>query len=356
MFLSPLVFFYMMKNKIVINKNFLLWLSLFIITITISFIHNLFFGFFEIYYNELIIRTISYLVSAYFFIIGIIFYYKKELISPKFYYFFVILGFIQVYAILGFPGSQSIVFLLDNYLIDSFANPANHLLFLEAEPSYIAYFIIFLVFFYDYKKGKILWLFFSLVSLSVRSTIISLLLFIKRHPITFSICAVIPLIFLLNKYQISYVVVNRLKNMSSSETMDPSTYIRYVKNVAAYKILKDNFIIGVGPGQYSTYYTGVYLDDYDTRGIVELENARISKSKIEDPYSFILGFGSELGLIGLSFLFYGLFVIFRNTNKKYFLMLVVLILAWDYPYGKPFLWIILGYLFEEGRAEIVNSH
>ena len=131
--------------------------------------------------------------------------------------------------------------------------------------------------------------------------------------------------------------------------MDPSTYIRYVKNDIAFKIINDNFLIGVGPGQYSTYYTGKYLNKFETRGIRELESARQNKSKTEDPYSLILGLGAELGLIGLICFFYGLYKIFIKTNKKYYFLLIILIFFWDYPYGKPYMWILLGYLFAEAQ-------
>jgi hypothetical protein len=261
------------------------------------------------------------------------------------------MGFIQIYAIFAFPGSSVIINLFDNYLIDSFFNPTGSVLFLEAEPSYIAYFLIFLLFFFDYK-GKSIWLFFSISTISIRTIIVGLLIYIKKNPIILSLLLIIPTIFFINKYEVSNLFISRIKNISKVETMDPSTYIRYVKNDIAFKIINDNFLIGVGPGQYSTYYTGKYLNKFETRGIRELESARQNKSKTEDPYSLILGLGAELGLIGLFCFFYGLYKIFRNTNKKYYLLLIILILLWDYPYGKPYMWILLGYLFAEGDFKI----
>lgn len=339
----------MVKNKFTLRVSFIMWISTFLIIVNFSFFYNYFFGVLNIYHQEFLIRTFSYLLVIYNFIIGIIFFKYKNLISSKFYYFFIIIGFSQLYAIAGLPGNYLLITLYDNFLIDSFANPENFVLFFEAEPSYVAYFIIFLIFFNDKRRGKALWVFFSFFTLSVRTTIISLLIFIKKRPLTLSLIFLLPTILAINFYNLSYPVLDRLKNISSPETMDPSSYIRYVKNASAAKIIFNNKLLGVGPGQYSMHYSNIYLNDYDTRNIKELEAVKLSKSPSEDPYSFLLGLGAEIGLIGLLFFLAGLFFIFLKTSNKYFFLILLLLLFFDYPFGKPFVWIILGYMYEEGQ-------
>ena len=102
-------------------------------------------------------------------------------------------------------------------------------------------------------------------------------------------------------------------------------------------------------GSVQGEFANIYLNDYDTRNIKELEAVKLSKSPSEDPYSFLLGLGAEIGLIGLLFFLAGLFFIFLKTSNKYFFLILLLLLFFDYPFGKPFVWIILGYMYEEGQ-------
>ena len=179
--------------------------------------------------------------------------------------------------------------------------------------------------------------------------------YIKNHPFIYGFIIIASLSFFLSKTQLSYSVYDRTKALITFQTVDPSIYIRLVKNKIKIQMIKDNPIFGVGPGQYSTYYTGKYLIEYNTRGQKELESALLEKSKSVDPYSFILGLAAELGLIGLIAFTLAYYYLFKHSKRKYLLLLILLILFWGYPFGKPYIWILLGYIYQEYKNNEINE-
>ena len=66
--------------------------------------------------------------------------------------------------------------------------------------------------------------------------------------------------------------------------MDPSSYIIYVKNASAARIIFNNKLQSLAWSVYM-HYSNIYLNDYDTRNIRELETVKLNKPA-EDPYSF----------------------------------------------------------------------
>jgi len=290
----------------------------------------------------------------YFFLIGIIFYQNKDLISYKYYYFFIIIGFIQIYALFALPFSGHIISFFDNYLIDSYATISNRLLFFEAEPSYVAFCVIFLMVMFE-RKSNFFWMFFSLFTLSVRTTLISIIYYLKKHVIIYSLIIISSLTFILSTNQISYLVFDRVKAILTFQQLDPSTYIRVVNNKIALQIIRDYPIFGVGPGQYSVYFSHKYLINYDTRGINELNNAMEEKTKISDPYSFLIGMVAELGIFVLIWIIINASILFYKTKRKFLLGVLVMILLWGYPYGKPYIWILLGYIYQEFDKNYINQ-
>tara|TARA_Y100000590_G_scaffold346139_1_gene396259 strand:- start:21193 stop:22365 length:1173 start_codon:yes stop_codon:yes gene_type:complete len=345
--LFPLVVIYYYRYNIGINIKIILWFIVFFTITIFSLLYNIFFGGSELYYPEVINRLISYLVIFYFFLIGTLFYLEKNKISDFFYTFLIFIGIIQVYYFFGLPYSENIGLIFSNYLIESFASGGKQLLFLEAEPSYVAYFIIFIMVFYENKR-KYPWLFLSFFTLSIRSTFVSVAYYLKRKPVLYGFSILLMCYYLFTTFNISsYTVYTRAKNIITFQTLDPSSYIRVVKNQIALDIVKDYPILGVGPGQYSNYYTSNYLNNYDTRMIEELEGALKRKSKTEDPYSFLLGMFSEIGILGLGWFLFGFYFLLKNSNRKYLFLIIFIILMWDYPYGKPFIWLLFGYIFQE---------
>jgi hypothetical protein len=352
--LFPFIIIFIHRYNVKVKFDLILWIILFFFIVFTSVIANIFFGYYDIYLPELISRVLSYLVLFYFFVIGIIFYESKELISEKFYYFLIIVGLLQVYTIFRLPFSNNIIYVFDNHLISSFSSISSSVLFFEAEPSYVAFMIIFIMVIYESKNMRI-FVFLSFLTLSVRTTFVSILYFIKKHPIIYSLIIMPPIIIILQTTQLSYSVYYRVKALVTFQQLDPSTYIRVVNNKIALNMINDYPILGVGPGQYSSYYTGKYLSNYDTRRIPELENVLLEKTKNADPYSFILGLGSELGIFGLTWLIItGAFFLFK-TRRKYLVFLLMIILMWGYPYGKPYVWIILGYIYQEYQLLKLNN-
>ena len=192
--------------------------------------------------------------------------------------------------------------------------------------------------------------------MSVRTTLISIIYYIRKRPIFYSLIISLPLILAISRLDFSYSVYYRVKALLTFQQLDPSTYIRVVNNRIAFDMIKDFPLLGVGPGQYSSYYTGKYLVDYDTRGIPELENVLLEKTKNADPYSFVMGVGSELGVLGLTWLTLTCAFFFSKSNRKYLVAVLLLILMWGYPYGKPYIWILFGYIYQEYRCKtIINS-
>ena len=350
----PIALIFCYRYKVRFNYNLLLSICTFFFIIIGSFLFNLFYGEFDLYFREIVLRVLSYLVLFYFFFVGTIFWQNRKLISDKFYTFFIVVGIVQIYSILKLPFSNLFIYFFDNHLIKSFASVSDRVLFFEAEPSYVAFLIIFLMVIFEHKNN-FLWLFFSILTFSIRTTIISLMYYIKNHPFIYGFIIIASLSFFLSKTQLSYSVYYRTKALITFQTVDPSSYIRLVKNKIKIQMIKDNPIFGVGPGQYSTYYTGKYLIEYNTRGQKELESALLEKSKSEDPYSFILGLAAELGLIGLIAFTLAYYYLFKHSKRKYLLLLILLILFWGYPFGKPYIWILLGYIYQEYKNNEINE-
>jgi hypothetical protein len=350
----PVFLIFIHRYKVRFSYNLILWICTFFSIAIGSILYNLFFGEFELFFPEIINRVLSYLVSFYFIFIGIIFWQNRKIISDKFYTFFIIVGIIQIYSMLRFPFSNLVTNLFDNYLIKSFASVGNYILFFEAEPSYVAFMIIFLMVIFEHRN-KSLWVLFAILTFSLRTTIISVMYYIKKRPFIYGFIIIAFLTVGLSKFQISYSVYSRTVALITFQTLDPSSYIRIVKNKAAVQIINDNPIFGVGPGQFSTYYTSKYISNYDTRGFGELESALVTKDKTIDPYSFILGLVAELGLFGLIGFTLPFYYLFKHSNRKYLLLLILFILFWGYPFGKPYIWILLGYIYQEYQLLKINK-
>ena len=318
-------------------------------------IWNLFFGDYPYYYPEIIKRFLSYIVLFYLFFVGIILCRDRDLISDKFYYFLVFVGILQVYSIFKMPFYKYIVDVFDNHLIDSFATVSNRVLFFEAEPSYVAFLIIFLMVFYE-QKNKFVLLIFSFLTISVRTTMVSFLYFIKNRPFVYGSLMLLIIPIILVKAQVSYSVFDRLKAVTTFQKLDPSIYVRVVNNKIGLQIIYDYPIFGVGPGQYSSYYSGKYLANFETRGINELQTVLDTKRKTADPYSLIIGIISELGLFSFLWILISFLFLLRNSHRKYLIGIISLILMWGYPFGKPYIWILLGFLFEEIRMKSRNNY
>ena len=347
--LLPVFIFFIHKYKSRFNFNLLLWFCSFFIIAKLSFVWNYIFGDYPIFISETLIRYFSYITIFYFVLIGIIFYQNKKLISDKFYYFFMVVGIIQFYSILKLPFSSYIINLFDNYLIDSFASPSNYILFFEAEPSYVAFLILFLMVFFEHKNSFI-WVFFSGFTISVRTTVVSILYFIRKHYIKFGTIFILLFLFIFPRFFNSYSVYSRINAIFTLQQLDPSTYVRYVNNKIAGEIILDYALFGVGPGQYSTYYSHKYLPKYDTRNINELVGGLKMKTKTSDPYSFIMGLVSELGILIAIWIISTFYYFYFFTKRKYLMSVILMILLWGYPFGKPYIWILFGYLFEESKS------
>ena len=162
-------------------------------------------------------------------------------------------------------------------------------------------------------------------------------------------------LFLL-KTQVSYPVYSRVKALVTFQKLDPSIYIRVVNNKIGFQMINDYPIFGVGPGQYSTYYSGKYLSNYETRGISELQSGLDNKTKTADPYSLIIGIISELGLFSLLWILISFMYLYYKSHRKYLVALLFLILMWGYPFGKPYIWIILGFIYEENKIRTINNY
>ena len=353
--LLPFFLLYVFRYKLRFSYNLIFWIVFFFSIVYGAIIWNLFLGDYPYYYPEIIKRILSYFVLFYFFFIGIIFCRDRFLISDKFYYFLIIIGIIQVYSIFKFPLSNYIINIFDDHLIDSFASVSSRILFFEAEPSYVAFLIIFLMVFYE-KKNTFVFLVFSIFTISLRTTMVSFLYYIKKRPITYSLIMFVIVSVLLTKTQVSYSVFTRLKAFTTFQELDPATYVRIVNNKIGLQMISDYPIFGVGPGQYSTYYSSKYLSDYDTRGINELERGLKIKTKTADPYSLFLGVISELGFLSFLWILISFIYLYYNSQRKYLIALLFLILMWGYPFGKPYIWIILGFIYEEYRLSTMNNY
>jgi hypothetical protein len=353
--LFPVVILYIYRYDLRIDYNLILWIIGFFFIAFVSTIWNLFFGEFNYYFPEIIKRIMSYIVLFYFVVVGIIFGHNKKIISNKFYTFFIIIGVIQIYALFNFPFSSIIINLFENHLIDSFSSVGDKILFFEAEPSYVAFLIIFLMVFYE-RKNTFIWLVFSFLTISVRTTMVSFLYYIKNRPVTYSLIMLIVVSVFLTKTEVSYSVFTRLKALTTFQQLDPATYIRVVNNKIGLQIINDYPIFGVGPGQYSTYYSGKYLSNYDTRGIRELKNVLKSETKTADPYSLFIGIISELGLFSFLWILISFMYLYYKSHRKYLVALLFLILMWGYPFGKPYIWIILGFIYEENKIRTINNY
>ena len=108
----PLFLFFIHKYKSSFSYNLILWFSAFFLIASLSFVWNLFTTEFNYYIPEAIFRFLSYLTLFYFSLIGIIFRQNKKFISEKFYSFFILIGLIQIYAVLDFPLSNYITYIL----------------------------------------------------------------------------------------------------------------------------------------------------------------------------------------------------------------------------------------------------
>jgi hypothetical protein len=348
--LFPIYLLYIFRYKSPFSYNLILWITGFFFIVLGSTFWNLFLGDFQYYYPEIIKRMISYIVLFYFFYVGVIFWQDRDFISQKFYPFFITIGVIQIYSIFNFPLSNFIINLFDNHLISSFASVGSTILFFEAEPSYVAFLIIFLMVFYE-KKNTFIWLAFSIMTISVRTTMISFLYYIKKRPLRYGFVLITILSIFLSITQVNYSVFSRLKSIFTFQTLDSSTYIRFVNNSIGLRIIKDYPIFGIGPGQYSTYYSGKYLSNYKTRGINELQSALDTKTKTADPYSLFIGVISELGLFSFLWILISFMYLYYKSHRKYLIAILFLILLWGYPFGKPYIWIILGYVYGEIKFE-----
>ena len=209
--------------------------------------------------------------------------------------------------------------------------------------------------FYE-KKNTFVFLVFSIFTISLRTTMVSFLYYIKKRPITYSLIMFVIVSVLLTKTQVSYSVFTRLKAFTTFQELDPATYVRIVNNKIGLQMISDYPIFGVGPGQYSTYYSSKYLSDYDTRGINELERGLKIKTKTADPYSLFLGVISELGFLSFLWILISFIYLYYNSQRKYLIALLFLILMWGYPFGKPYIWIILGFIYEEYRLSTMNNY
>ena len=353
--LFPVFIFYIFRYDLRLKLNLIFWFFSFFFIAFGSTIWNLFFGDIQFYNPELIKRILSYFIIVYFFLIGIIFWNNKNLISNKFYTFIITIGLIQIYSILIFPFSNIFISLFENHFIDSFSSAGDKLLFFEAEPSYVGFLLIFLMIFYE-KKNTFVLLIFSILSLSIRTTILSSLYYIKKRPFTYIIIGTTILSLLIVKAEVNYSVFTRLVNVVTFKQVDRSLHVRNVKNKIGLEIIRDYPIFGVGPGQYSVYYTSKYLNHYDLGGSKELKQSLAMKSKVEDPYSFFIGIVSELGILSILWILLTFVIFYRNSNRKYLISILFLILMMGYPFGKPYIWIIFGYIYEEMRFISINNN
>ena len=74
------------------------------------------------------------------------------------------------------------------------------------------------------------------------------------------------------------------------------------------------------------------------------------KTKTSDPYSFIMGLVSELGILIAIWIILTFYYFYFFTKRKYLMSIILLILLWGYPFGKPYIWILFGYVFEESKS------
>lgn len=93
-------------------------------------------------------------------------------------------------------------------------------------------------------------------------------------------------------------IFNYKKDFCSNMTNSISTRVSYFHD--SLKIIKDNFLLGIGPGQFSKYFC---------------EGNYLGSNAFEHPHNILLNIFSELGLIGILIITYPLKIIFNKLDQ-----------------------------------------
>lgn len=116
---------------------------------------------------------------------------------------------------------------------------------------------------------------------------------------------------------------------------------RFPRMEAAYKVFVENIYIGIGPGNYSSYISGINFDDV-TKGIPWHDVHG------QPPVNIFIEAGINSGIIGLFFLFLVFFKfsfeLLRSGYNKLFLIITLIFIAGliEANYLRAYCWLFFG--------------
>lgn len=238
-----------------------------------------------------------------------------------------------------------------------------HLLF--SEPSFLASFLVFLLFiFKQYFKSNteqiIIYSWLAVIVTLSHSVYVVVafalivyfsFLFSKHKPLFKSVLSLFAILLII---LFVYIVIgHRLSNGLD----DPSFSIRYTHMYSMVFGFIESYGFGTGTGSFSNYFHNFLIHYPEFAWTDELGEFLLNDNLKAYPYSMALSFLLENGVAGFMAFVYLFFKNFRDLRfKEYYLTLFILSFS-AIPWGMPYPWVLLGLMDSlNHNMDLTNCH
>ena len=274
---------------------------------------------------------------------------------------------IETLAIINFPPALSIVLFIRRWFIVDFTW-AHRMALFATEPSFIAFQLLLLIAVLPFLSNKLLristillvgiGILFSksgTVVLILGSYLVFRIIFsLKRRVLIRLMIALFILVLLfgivyatlpalrsdLQELSASAMKIDRLRGMYYSSLIRGS----YSRNLI-YALIETHGL-GLGIGQYGQFWKEIYLRHIDYHGFDILGEIthQLNSQDYMRPWSVILGFGSDLGILGmiiLGFFFYFSFKPVFSPHGRAVILAGIIAMMGAYPIVTPHVWLAI---------------
>lgn len=274
---------------------------------------------------------------------------------------------VEALAILNFTPALSIVSFIRRWFIVDFTW-AYRMTFFATEPSFIAFQLLLLIAVFPFVSNRLLristillvglgilfsksgtvililgsYLVFRIIFSLKRSVLVRLVIALLVLGLLFGIAyATLPALRSnLQELSASAMKIDRLRGMYYSSLIRSS----YSRNLI-YALIESRGL-GLGIGQYGQFWREIYLRniDYHSFDILGEVTNQLKSQDYMRPWSVILGFGSDLGILGMiilgSFFFFSFKPVFSPHGRAIILAGIIAMLG-AYPIVTPHVWLAI---------------
>jgi len=264
----------------------------------------------------------------------------------------------EVAAILGVAPAYSLIMLVRDVMVVPFPW-SGRVALLATEPSFVAFQCVLLIYLFPkvrrvWEQTVIVWVVLAalvfgrslMVLLCVLSYSVFLLAFSRGVFVKVGVGILVFCAAFGGKLLISEFGTWSLFSRFMSVLSDVSFNIRwsYVEN--QFHVLIDTFGLGLGLGQYGEFWVPYYLKyiDYTSFDVYgEVSHALAGNAGYMKPWSVILGFGVDLGVVGISIIALFLYRVFKSCvggHEKAIMLAGVVMITNSYPIVTPHVWVV----------------